>query len=805
VGALAAVPATPWAVWVEFPTQALLAPARSLLRQGLWVGLTCLVVGAGLIATLIARRTRSLTELAEAAAHVASGDYARRVRSQGGNEIGQLADTFNVMAAHVDQAYRSLQQAKDRTEFALSAFRLGVWEFDLATSEVEWSAAMAAVYGLPPDTEPKKFSAMLACIHPDDRARVVDAVATRRDYTVEYRVVWPDHSIRWINSRAQFRGDEARPAARLLGVSMDVTDRKALEDALFAEHERAEVTLHSIADAVLSTNVAGQVTYVNAAAERLTGWTSAEGVGRPLADVLRIVDATTRLPVENPAAHAMRLEKTVDLGSNCVLIRKDESDALIEDSAAPIHDRHGRVTGAVIVFRDVSAERALTLKMAHLARFDMLTGLPNRTLLQDRMTQAIALARRNGTRIGVLFVDLDRFKHINDSLGHAVGDALLQSVTARLVACVRASDTVSRRGGDEFVVMLPELEQSDPAGTIADDIISALSEPHELLQHVLHVTASVGVSIYPDDALDPEVLIGAADTAMYHAKENGRGNAQFFTPEMNARSATRRSLESSMRKALRRDEFVLHYQPKVNLTTAAIVGVEALVRWQHPVRGLVPPSDFVGLAEECGLILPIGRWVLREACRQARTWQDAGLGLRGIAVNVSAVEFRAKGFLEYVTAVLAETGLQPEYLELELTESVLMAHVEATTVVLHGLKTLGVRLAIDDFGTGYSSLSYLSRFPIDTLKIDRSFVQGMTLGGHDATIINAIIGMGRSLNQCVVAEGVETAEQLALLQSHRCGQGQGYYFSRPVPADDLADLLRWKLEAAPTDGCGRDV
>jgi diguanylate cyclase (GGDEF)-like protein len=478
---------------------------------------------------------------------------------------------------------------------------------------------------------------------------------------------------------------------------------------------------------------------------------------------------------------------------------------LIEDSAAPIHDRHGRVTGAVIVFRDVSAERALTLKMAHLARFDVLTGLPNRTLFQDRISHAIAFARRNGTRIAVLFVDLDRFKHINDSLGHAVGDALLQSVTARLVACVRASDTVSRRGGDEFVVLLPDFENADPAGVVAEAIIAALSEPHELLQHVLHVTASIGISIYPDDALDPEMLIGAADTAMYHAKENGRGVAQFFTPEMNARSVARRSLESSIRKALRREEFVLHYQPKVNLTTSAIVGVEALVRWQHPVRGLLAPSEFVGLAEECGLILPIGRWVLREACRQAKTWHDAGLGPREMAVNVSAVEFRAKGFLEHVTEVLDDTGFDPEHLELELTESVLMAHADATTHVLHGLKKLGVRLAIDDFGTGYSSLSYLSRFPIDTLKIDRSFVQGMTLGGHDATIINAIISMGRSLNQCVVAEGVETAEQLALLQTHRCGQGQGFYFSRPVPADQLAHLLRTHtVEAAPADWCATE-
>jgi diguanylate cyclase (GGDEF)-like protein len=512
-------------------------------------------------------------------------------------------------------------------------------------------------------------------------------------------------------------------------------------------------------------------------------------------EVLCLVDATTRVPVEDPCAAAIRLEKAVDLGTNCLLLRRDGSSALVEDSAAPIHDRSGRVTGAVIVFRDVSAERALTLKMAHMAQYDVLTGLPNRTLFGDRITQATTAARRQGTRLAVLFVDLDRFKDINDSLGHAVGDALLQSVTARLLGCVRESDTVSRRGGDEFVLLLRDLERSSPAGLVAEKIIAALSEPHEVADQVLHATASIGIGVYPDDALDAEALIGAADAAMYHAKESGRGNYQFFTAEMNLRSVMRRSLEGNLRKALRDGEFVLYYQPKVNLTTAGIAGMEALLRWQHPMRGLLPPAEFVSIAEECGLIQPIGRWVLREACRQARAWQAEGLPARAVAVNVSALEFRAKGFLDHVALVLRETGLRPEYLELELTESVLMAHAEATTRVLHALKDLGVRLAIDDFGTGFSSLSYLSRFPIDTLKIDRSFVRGMTIGGHDATIIHAIIGMGRSLKQCVVAEGVETEEQVAWLLSHQCGEAQGFYFSRPVAAPDFASLLRREAAA----------
>jgi diguanylate cyclase (GGDEF)-like protein len=462
----------------------------------------------------------------------------------------------------------------------------------------------------------------------------------------------------------------------------------------------------------------------------------------------------------------------------------------------------GRLTRAVIVFRDVSTERTLSAKMARLAQYDVLTNLPNRSLFDDRMRQAATLARRNGKRVAVLFVDVDRLKDINDSLGHGIGDALLQSVAARLLGSVRASDTVSRRGGDEFVLLLGELERPETAGVIAGKILAAIGEPHYVGEHVVHVTASIGISMFPDDASEPEGLIQAADAAMYHAKESGRGTFQFFTREMNVRLLRRRHMEGSIRQALVNGQFVLHYQPIINLGTSAIVGMEALVRWQHPSRGLLQPAEFIAVAEECGLILPIGRWVLGEACRQAQAWQDEGHRPRLMAVNVSASEFRSTGFLDHVSAVLRETGLDPKYLELEVTESGLMARAEATTEVLRALKGLGVRLAVDDFGTGYSSLSYLSRFPIDTLKIDRSFVQGMTMGGHDASIIHAIIGMGRSLKQCVVAEGIETEQQLRMLQGYDCGEGQGYYFSRPVAAPELAELLRKDCaEGAPVGSC----
>jgi diguanylate cyclase (GGDEF)-like protein/PAS domain S-box-containing protein len=569
----------------------------------------------------------------------------------------------------------------------------------------------------------------------------------------------------------------------------NMIDRKLVEEALFIEKERAQVTLNSIGDAVLSTDILGNVTYLNLAAESLTGWSREEASRRPVAEVFRIIDGTTRQPARNPMELAVQQNKAFGLTANCILIRRDGLEFAIEDSVAPIHDRRGQVTGAVIVFRDVTAARAMSLRMSHLAQHDCLTDLPNRLLLNDRITRAIASARRNGNRLAVLFLDLDRFKHINDSLGHAIGDKLLQSVTERLVARVRSSDTVSRQGGDEFVVLLSELGHPEDAAACAKKMLTALTAPHRIAEHDLHVTVSIGVSTYPEDGQDAETLLKSADTAMYQAKENGRNNFQFFRHDMNVRAAEQRFLEGSLSRALERHEFVLHYQPKINLETGAITGAEALIRWLHLGRGLIPPAQFVPIAEETGLLLPIGQWVLGEACRQARAWLDAGLRPVPVAVNISAVEFRDKGFLEGVRAILKDTRLEPRYLELELTESVLMQHAESTASVLQALKAMGVQLAVDDFGTGYSSLSYLRRFPIDALKVDQSFVRQITADADDAIIASAVISMGKSLKLRVVAEGVETREQLAFLQDRCCDEGQGYYFSRPVVAEQFAKLL----------------
>jgi diguanylate cyclase (GGDEF)-like protein/PAS domain S-box-containing protein len=566
-------------------------------------------------------------------------------------------------------------------------------------------------------------------------------------------------------------------------------ERKNMEDALFMETERAQVTLNSIGEAVICTDVGGKVTFLNPVAEKLTGWSLQDAAGRPMVEVFQVLDATSRETTPNPMEMAVDQNRIVHLPLNCVLIRRDGHEVPIEDCVAPIHDLEGKVAGAVIVFRDVSAARAMTAHIAHTAQHDFLTGLPNRMLLNDRVGQAIAAAQRHEKQVAVLFLDLDGFKHINDSLGHPTGDRLLQSIAWRLVECVRGADTVSRQGGDEFVVLLSELEQPEDAAHTARRMLQVVAESHSIDQHDLHVTTSIGVSVYPDDGLDAETLIKNADTAMYQAKENGRQSYRFFKPAMNVRAVERQSIEESLRRALEREEFALHYQPKIDLRTGAITGAEALIRWTHPTLGLVSPARFIPVAEDCGLILPIGAWVLREACGQARAWVDAGLPVTTMAVNVSAMEFRNEDFLGNLTAILAETGLDPTSLELELTESVLMKRAESTASILQSVRERGVQVAVDDFGTGYSSLSYLRKFSVDALKIDQSFIRQIS-DGEDTSIVTAVIAMARSLKLRVVAEGVETVGELTFLRAHQCDEAQGYYFSRPVPPQQFARLLK---------------
>jgi diguanylate cyclase (GGDEF)-like protein/PAS domain S-box-containing protein len=569
-------------------------------------------------------------------------------------------------------------------------------------------------------------------------------------------------------------------------------DRRVAETTAL-ENEATSLALVSIGEAVLRTDIYGNVIYLNQMAETMTGWCREEALGRPVSEVLRIVEGASGETVRTALDIAIGEDKKASLtGScvNCVLIRRDGFELGIENTVTHTHGQDGSVTGTVVAFHDVSVARARSVELSRLARHDSLTDLPNRVLFNDRLTQAISLAVRQCKQLAVMFLDLDDFKKINDSLGHAVGDKLLQSVAKRLVSSVRRTDTVSRLGGDEFVILLSQVERREDAAVSARKIIRAMSAPHIFDNKSLDVGVSIGVSTYPTDGADANSLMDKADTALYEAKEHGRNTYQFFRPEMNARLAEARLLEGELRYALGRNEFLLHYQPKFNLQTGQITGVEALIRWLHPQRGLVSPAMFIPIAEECGLMLPIGRWVLLEACRQCRAWSDSGLGVVSVAVNVSATELEDKDFLSGVRAVLIATGVDPPNLELEMTESALMDDAESTLVTLRALKAMGVQLAIDDFGTGYSSFTYLRRFPVDALKLDQSFVQDITSDPGDASIVSAMINIGNSQNLRVIAEGVESSAQLKFLQRHGCGEGQGYYFSHPIAAEQAGILLQ---------------
>lgn len=574
-----------------------------------------------------------------------------------------------------------------------------------------------------------------------------------------------------------------------LVVSILATQRRLAMRALFEGKQLAETTLGSIGDAVVTVDTASRVTYLNRVAEDMTGWTAAEAQGHPIDDVLVLLDAETGEAGLQPLSVAMRDRRTVGLALNTLLLGRGGQKLPIEDSAAPIIGMDGEVIGGVMVFHDVSESRAMALRMSHLAQHDYLTDLPNRVLLQDRLSQALADLPQ-GRRGGLLFLDLDHFKNVNDTLGHEIGDLLLQAVARRLLDNVREDDTVSRQGGDEFVILLPRLGDPRDAAWVAEKLIEAVSEPYLVQDHELEIGVSIGISLFPEDGDDATVLMKCADAALYHAKEQGRGRYEYYTSAMSERAEKRLEMERRLRRALKSGELVPYYQPKVDATSRWITGLEVLVRWQPPDEPMVPPGEFIPTAEECGLVGMIDAEMLRQACHQCRQWQREGLLAVPVAVNLSLARFDGEALLSLIRETLLETGLDPGYLAIEITETQAMSDAELTREVLEALRGMGVRVAMDDFGTGYSSIGSLQTLGFDTLKVDRSLVAPLTEGRRHLTIIRAVTGMARAFECSVVAEGVETEEQARLAASAGCNELQGYLFSRPVPAAEVPALLQ---------------
>ena len=626
-------------------------------------------------------------------------------------------------------------------------------------------------------------------IHSDDRGRVAETGATGKGegarIWIEYRLCHVDGSVRWVSERAVRVFDQPTSKWKWEGFIEDITDRKRAEQSLEEANARYQSIFENALEGIFQVTPEGHLMVANPAMARMFGYSS------PAELLSELRDLSHQLYVEPERRVDYRRQIEAD-GSvsnfEFQAFRKNGEVIWVSENA---HVRRHAADGTIYyegTLEDITDRRVYQAQIERQANYDALTGLANRTLLNGRLHQAIGRVAETVSEIAVVFIDLDQFKFINDTYGHALGDGLLQSMADRLRSCVRDSDTVARQGGDEFVLLLQGYRPADLAGVV-QRLHAAIALPWRSGRREFHVTSSIGVAVYPSDGDTADILLRNADAAMYKAKENGRNAVQFFTAELNHALVERLDIEHRLRGALARHQFLLHYQPRIDMDTGKIAGAEALLRWRVPQRGLVSPARFISVAEDTGLIVPIGRWVLHTACAQAREWQVAGLPPIVVSVNVSPRQFREGNIVETIAEALRVTGLDAHYLQIELTEGLAMHGAEKYVEMLGRIKALGVQIAVDDFGTGYSSLSYLKRFPVDQLKVDRSFVVDLATDPDDAVIVQAIIALGHKLNLRVVAEGVETTDQLDFLRQSGCDEMQGYLFGRPMIASDFAALL----------------
>ena len=688
------------------------------------------------------------------------------------------------------EAEEALRKSNERFQLVALATNDALWDWDLATDEVWWNESFHTLFKYQPKDVSPRLEFRIERIHPEDRDRVATgmlaAIASGKSFwSDEYRFLRGDATTAHVLDRGYVMRAPGGKAIRMIGAMMDITRRKGMEDALRLSERAIEASVDPI---IITTDPASgaKIVYVNPAFERVTGYSRQEALGRNCS----FLQGKDR---NQPELEKIRLALREGKECNALLrnYRKDGTLYWNDLHLTPVRDQgSGAVTQFVGVQHDVTQTRRYAEELEHQANHDALTGLANRNLMRDRLDQALVYAQRHGRLVMVAFVDLDDFKLINDSLGHSVGDRLLGIISERLQACVRKGDTVSRLGGDEFVLILSDQGMDDSQHGMMERVIAAVSEPCEIDGRELRVTCSMGISVYPHDASDAETLLRMADTAMYRAKDVGRNNFQFHTRELTARISDRLALDAGLRRALDRGELFLNYQPQYDLTTHGVIGMEALIRWAHPERGVMLPAPFIALAEDNGLIVPIGAWVIHTACLQNKAMQDAGIAPIKVAVNLSVRQFRQKGLVKAIAAILADSGLEPRYLELELTESMVMHSADEVISTLRQLQDMGVQLSVDDFGTGYSSLSYLKRFPVQRLKIDKSFVHDIGADAGDTAIVQSVIALGHALKMKVVAEGVETEGQRAFLTAAGCDEAQGYYLGKPMPLENMISLLR---------------
>ncbi|MCE5180845.1 MAG: EAL domain-containing protein [Betaproteobacteria bacterium] len=810
------LPALRWGMVVKIDAEEALAPATRL-RRLTYLALALFLLLSGAAAYFLGRAlSRPIRDLTRVADRIAGGDLSQRApqtAQMGSDELGRLASAFNHMTDALADARSNLearvetrtQELKAAEEFVKdSAARLneaqhtaqvGSWELDLASGKLHWSDEIFNLFEIDQNLFGASYEAFLNAIHPEDRDQVnqtyASSLATREPYEIAHRLLMPDGRIKWVNERCRtFYDDQGKPL-RSTGTVQDITARKQAETAL----QLYATAFERSGEAIIITDAENKILATNEAFYTLTGYTQEEVLGK---NPRILASQETRKEVYQQMWQDLNAGDfwTGELWDR----RKDGHVYPKWTSITAVRNEQNQVVNYIAHFTDITEHKAAADKISYLAHHDTLTGLPNRFTLVERLKQAINSSRRNKEKVAVMFIDLDRFKIINDTLGHHVGDQLLVEVAQRLQSCVRNSDIVARLGGDEFVVALPELEEVDMAFHVADKILKNLGLTYSLDGHNVHSSPSIGIAFFPEDGNTIEEVMKNADVAMYHAKTKGRNNYQFFEPSMNQSTLERLELEHDMRTALARGEFVLHYQPKINTATGRVSGVEALVRWQHPEKGLIPPATFIPLAEESGLILPLGEWVLHTACHQLGQWLKQGMTDIQVSVNLSARQFRQNDLAKMIDSVISRENITPDLLELEITESVAMDNPRGTVETMRIFRSIGVKLAIDDFGTGYSSLSYLKQFPMNCLKLDRSFVKDIETDPSDAAICAATISLAHNLGLEVVAEGVETKKQYEYLKLLGCDMIQGYYFCKPLPVAEVeAYILSRNAGAIPDD------
>jgi diguanylate cyclase (GGDEF)-like protein/PAS domain S-box-containing protein len=691
----------------------------------------------------------------------------------------------------------ALRLTETRYREAQRIAKVGNWEWDLATNTSWWSEELYRILEEDPRHYPPTFENFLAKVHPDDRQIQIEGqkvMATGADaarvpdvyHPIEVRLVLPGGREKIVEQRIEVRMDAQGKPVAIIGTLHDITERRALERRLRESEARYASTVELAAVGIAHVDLQGRFVWCNSRFCEMLGYDSDELLARTIRDVshpedVHLADADRR------RLHAGEID-TLTVEKR--YIRKDGQTIWVRITASPLRGAANATLYDVAIVEDITARKAAESRVQYLATHDELTGLPNRTLFGELLERAVDTARQHDRRCAVLFIDLDRFKIVNDALGHEAGDLLLKEVAARLRACLGEAGLVARLGGDEFVVLFEDLPSAEAAGGTARRILASMYAPFSIKGFDCRVTASIGVAVYPLHARDAAALMKHADMAMYLAKEEGKNNFQFYSADMSPMSAEHLELEVRLVRALERGEFSLQYQPRIEIATGAITGAEALLRWWNPDLGTVTPAQFIPLAEELGLIDAIGRWVLRTACEQNVAWQKRGLPRVVVSVNLSPRQFKDASLVDDVAATLAATGMAPELLEIEITEGMIMHHVEMAAAKAAAIKKLGVRLAIDDFGTGYSSLSQLKRFPIDTLKIDRAFVRDVPANPDDMAITKAVVSLGKALGVRVVAEGVETAAQYRFLRAHGCDELQGFYFAKPCHPHAFADLLK---------------